>query len=65
MQGELSLDSNPLTDPPELKSLIDATTKRYVENGLNSKMDKMLSSNLDLNNNKITNLKKATQSRFC
>ena len=37
--------------------------KKKVDNGLNSKMDKTLSTDLDLNNNKINNLKKATQNK--
>ena len=59
MTGELSLGLNPLTDLPEPKNNNnDATTQKYVDNGLNSKIDKTLSTDLDLNNNKITNLKK-------
>ena len=63
MRGELSLGSNALTDLTEPKYSNDATTKNYVDNALNSKIDKTLSSDLDLNNNKITNLKKATQNK--
>ena len=61
MQGELSLGTNPLTDLPERKYNNDAQTKKYVDNGLNSKIDKTLSTDLDLNNNQITNLKKSNK----
>ena len=60
---ELSLGSNPLTDLPEPKYKNDASTKKYVDNGLNSKIYKTLLSDLALNNNKITNLKKATNNQ--
>ena len=60
--GELSLGLHPLTDLPEPK-YNDATTKKYADSSLNSKIDKILSSDLDLNNNKITNLKKGIQNK--
>ena len=52
-----------MTDLKEPKYKNDVTTKNYVDNGLNSKLDKTLSSDLHLNNNKITNLKKATNNQ--
>ena len=61
MQGELSLGLYPLTDLPEPKFLNDATTKKYGDTGLNSKIDKILTYDTDLNNNKITNLKKSNK----
>ena len=63
MQGELSLGLYPLTDLPEPKFLNDATTKKYVDSSLNSKIDKILTYDIDLNNSKMTNLKKATQNK--
>ena len=63
MQGELSLGTNPVTDLPESKDNNDATTKKYVDNSLNSKIDKKLSTDLDVSNKKITYLKKATQNK--
>ena len=52
-----------MTDLKEPKYKNDVTTKNYVDNGLNSKLDKTLSRDLHLNNNKITNLKKATNNQ--
>ena len=42
MREELSLGSSPLTDLPEPKYRNDATTKKYVDNALNSKINKTL-----------------------
>ena len=60
MQGELSLDLHPLTDLPEPKFPNDAT---YLDNSLNSKMDKTLSSDFDLNHRqpKLASLQTAVE----
>ena len=43
-----------LADPP---SGSDAVSKSYVDTGLNNKLDKTISSDVDMRNNKITNVK--------